>query len=71
MKLLLFYAFSFISIFQITHETPLKKILSENWLLSIEGLSSSYQVTIPSTLTDDLVLNNIVSADPYYRDNFL
>lgn len=48
-----------------------KQILDKNWSFTIEGVTGKYPATIPSTLSEDLIYNNFVPSNPYYRDNFL
>ena len=63
-------ALQFLLLF-ITRQEQIKYPLSPNWTLSIQGSAAAYDVTIPSTLADDLVTHKLVPTDPYYRDNFL
>ena len=41
------------------------------WSFKIEDDPKEYKASIPSTLSLDLIDNGVISADPYYRDNFL
>ena len=41
-----------------------------SWTFSVDGNSTRYTATIPSSLSLDLVENKVIT-DPYYRDNFL
>lgn len=43
--------------------------LTKDWVLSIkEGV---YPANVPSTFIDDLIQNNVLPRDFYFRDNFL
>ena len=41
------------------------------WTFTIQDNPQSYPATIPSTLSLDLIDNNLINSNPYYRDNFL